>query len=156
MRPWFGKSIRGASVVSEHLVLRFSQAIAHAEGFYEATRDGKPDLPERCNNPGDLTDDGDVGLGTARSKGIGATDITIYATVSDGWSALYKKVRRALNGYSIVYPASMSIEQFGMKYSEDPDWGKNVAAQLGVPPDLTIEQLVAQDPVSQNMKWPNA
>jgi hypothetical protein len=136
-------------MVSDGLVKRFADAIAHAEGFYAATRDGKSDLPERCNNPGDLTDDGNIGYGTARSTGIGATDITIYPTAVDGWNALYRKVRRALTGASTVYTLDMSIEEFGLKYSEDPDWGVNVANILGVSNQATLADLVAADAQQQ-------
>jgi hypothetical protein len=131
-------------MVSDSLVQRFCDAIESAEGFFQH-RSGASDLPQRCNNPGDLTDDGDVGLGTARSTGIGAADITIYPTLEEGQAALAKKIRRALNGASSVYTLSMSIEQFGMKYARDPQWGVNVAERLGVSPETTLEDLVDAD-----------
>jgi hypothetical protein len=126
-------------------------AIAKAEGF------GPPqNLATRCNNPGNLTDDGDVGCGTALSTGIGATHITIYPTLVDGMAALNKKVRRALEGRSTVYRPEMSIEEVGMIWSKDADWGINVGAALGVKPEKTLEQLVADDPKSNDLAWPNA
>jgi len=124
--------------VSDALLQRIVKAVANAEGF------GRPgDLPTRCHNPGDLTDDGDVGFGTARSTGIGAADITIYATDDDGWEALRRKFRRIFAGQSHVYNASMSIERIGMLYSKDPDWGINVARDLGVSADMSLAQLAA-------------
>jgi hypothetical protein len=132
-------------MVSDSLVERFCKAIESAEGFFQKRIGGAEDLPQRCNNPGDLTDDGNVGLGTARSAGIGAADITIYPTLAAGQAALEKKIRRALNGASSVYTLDMSIEQFGMKYARDSHWGVNVADQLGVSPLTTLADLVQAD-----------
>jgi len=125
-------------VVSDQLVERFCQAIAKAEGY------GPPEnLPTRCNNPGDLTDDGDIGLGTARSVGFGAANITIYRTVDDGWNALRKKVRRMLEGNSKVYFLWMTIAMVGEMYARDAEWGVNVARELGVPVTMPLRDLVA-------------
>lgn len=132
-------------MVSDELVKRFADAIAHAEGFYEVRPDGDPNLPQRCNNPGDLTDDGDIGYGTARSKGFGAANITIYPSAIDGWNALYRKIRRALSGSSRTYTLDMSIEQFGWTYARDVKWAPNVAARLGIPLSTTLVDLVAAD-----------
>ena len=43
-----------------------------------------------------------------------------------------------------------------MKYSRDSNWGINVASHLGVPNGMTLAELVAADPQSQEMQWPNA
>lgn len=139
-------------MVSEDLVIRFARAIARAEGFFAETPEGKKNLPQRCNNPGDLTDDGDVGNGTARSHGFGAADITIYSTVEAGWNALFHKVRRALNGSSAVYTLDMSISQFGLKYAKDAEWGINVAKDLGVPPYQTLADLAIAD-LKEQRQW---
>lgn len=125
-------------MVSEQLVEKFCQAIANAEGFGPAEA-----LPTRCNNPGDLTDDGDIGLGTARSKGIGAANITIYRTADDGWNALRNKVRRMLEGRSKVYFLWMTIDMVGQVYARDRDWAINVARELDVPVTTVIGDLVA-------------
>jgi hypothetical protein len=132
-------------LVSDSLVQRFCDAIESAEGFFQKRIGGAQDLPQRCNNPGDLTDDGDVGLGTARSTGIGAADITIYPTLAEGQAALQKKIRRALNGASSVYTLDMTIEQFGVKYARDWHWGMNVAERLDVSPQTTLADLVQAD-----------
>lgn len=124
-------------MVSEQLVEKFCQAIATAEGF------GPPEkLPTRCNNPGDLTDDGDVGLGTAQSAGLGAAKITIYRSLDDGWDALRKKVRRMLEGKSQVYHLWMTIDMVGQVYARNPEWAINVARELGVPVTMTLKDLV--------------
>lgn len=132
-------------MVSDSLVKRFCDAIESAEGFFQHRSGEGRDLPQRCNNPGDLTDDGDVGCGTARSTGIGAADITIYPTLEAGQAALDKKIRRALNGASHVYTLDMSIEDFGNKYARDSHWGINVAECLGVSPLTTLADLVQAD-----------
>ena len=138
-------------MVSNELVQRVAEAFAYCEGF------GKPNaLPTRCHNPGDLTDEGDIGFGTARSAGYGAANITIYGSDEQGWDALRKKVRRMLEGRSAVYFLSMTLEEVGMKYSRDSNWGINAASHLGVPPTTSLAGLVAADPKSQEMQWPNA
>lgn len=124
-------------MVSEQLVEKFCQAIAKAEGY------GPPEkLPTRCNNPGDLTDDGDIGLGTARSTGIGAANITIYRTLDDGWNALRSKVRRMLEGRSQVYHLWMTIDMVGQVYARNSQWAVNVARDLGVPVTMPLKDLV--------------
>jgi len=125
-------------MISEQFIQRMSEAIADEEGF------GIPDsVPTRASNPGDLTDDKDVGLGVIQTSGPAGAGITIYATPADGWAALARKLRRMLSGASEVYLLSMSIEEVGMKWSDDPNWGKNVAAKLGVTPDTTLAELAA-------------
>lgn len=135
-------------MVSEELVIRFARAIAYAEGFGESNA-----LPTRCNNPGDLAI-GDQGFGTARSSGIGATDITIFGTEADGWAALYRQVRKMLTGASHVYTLDMSIDHVGLKYAEVHEWGVNVAEHLHtalgandftVTPKTTLLELVNYD-----------
>ncbi|HLZ08606.1 MAG TPA: hypothetical protein VKT80_08470 [Chloroflexota bacterium] len=131
-------------MVSDDLVNKFCETIGHVEGFF-ASGD-KPNLPQRCHNPGNMTDAGDIGFGTARSVGIGAADITIYASDDDGWIALKKKIRHALNGASKVYTLDMTIERFGLEYSRDPNWGRNFASRFGdITPETTLLELVQAD-----------
>lgn len=139
-------------MISEDLIKRFAEAIAHEEGFFLDTRGGKPDVPERANNPGDLTDEGDVGNGTIQTAGPNGAKITIYANATDGWNALFRKVRRMLSGASHTYTLDLTIEQVGVKYSGDPAWGVNVAARLGVPPTTTLAQLAQQDLLQQGQQ----
>jgi hypothetical protein len=132
------------AVTSETLIQAFATAIAHEEGFYV-----EGSVPQRSRNPGDLSDDGDVGLGVIETGGPMGAKITIYPTVDAGWAALTKKVARMLNGASSVYTPDLSIEQVGMKYSGDAVWGKNVAARLGVPATMTLAEYASQ-PLSTN------
>jgi hypothetical protein len=134
-------------VVSDELVDKFCKSIGHCEGFFHSGP--TPNLPQRCHNPGNMTDAGDAfGLGTARSVGIGAADITIYPTDEDGWTALRKKIRHALNGASKVYTLDMTIEQFAIEYSRDGiNWPSNFCFYFGngITTKTTLLDLVQAD-----------
>lgn len=114
-------------------VLAFANAVKIAEG-------SNPDW----NNPGDLTgaDAGSfVTLGIANSEGV-----LKFARAEDGWNALCMKLARMLTGMSHVYPLSMTLEQVGMKYSNgDPNWAKNVCAELKIPEATTLAELARMD-----------
>jgi hypothetical protein len=127
-------------MVSEELVTRLSQAIAKAEGF-----DVPNSVPCRANNPGDLTDDGDVGCGLIHTSGPYGAAITIYPNVSAGWQALYKKVRRMLEGGSHTYPVRITLMEVGLKYAGSAQWAMNVAKQLGVDTSTTLADLAKRD-----------
>lgn len=128
--------------VSQELINKFARAIAAAEGY------GLPGtIPTKANNPGDLTDDGNLGYGVMQSSGPHGAAITIYPTAEEGWQALYKKLHRALAGASHVYRLDMTIEQIGIKWSGDPVWARNVARSLGCDCNFTLAQLVAADHV---------
>ncbi len=131
-------------MVSQDLILKFSRAIARAEGFGVAGA-----VPTRAHNPGDITDDGDIGLGVIHTGGPHGAPITIYATDVDGWAALYRKVGRMLRGASHVYLLSMSIQQIGIKWSGDPHWPDNVARDLGVSTAARVADLVSFDLAQQ-------
>ena len=110
-------------------VIKIALAIKKAEG-------SNPDW----NNPGDLTG-ADAGIfptcGIANSEGV-----LKFVNAEDGWNALCIKVNRMLAGKSHVYPLTMTLAELGMKYSgKDPNWAKNVAAELHVPETITIQEL---------------
>lgn len=131
--------------VSQQLIEKLAKAIAAAEGF------GVPGaIPTKANNPGDITDDGDLGYGVMQSSGPHGAAITIYPTAADGWQALYKKIHRALAGASHVYRLDMTIEQIGIKWSGDPVWARNVARSMGCDCNFTLAQLVDADRVDIN------
>ena len=127
-------------MVSDELILKISRAIAQEEGFNVANS-----VPQRAHNPGDLTDDGDVGLGTVQTSGPHGAKITIYATDADGWAALYRKVRRMLSGASHTYTPELSLIQVGLKWAGDPNWGRNVADVLGIDPQMTLAEIASED-----------
>jgi hypothetical protein len=119
---------------NDPIVVMVAEAIASAEGWFN----GDPNsLPRRANNPGDITDDGDIGLGT-----LGGAHITVYATEQDGWNALYRKVSRMLSGGSRVFTPDLTLAQVGQKYANgDSNWARNVAARLGVSTDTRLGDL---------------
>lgn len=125
-------------MTTESLIQRFATAIAHAEGFYV-----EGSVPQRAKNPGDLTDDGDVGNGFIQTSGPMGARITVYSTVEDGWNALNKKVARMLNGASHVYTLDLTIMEVGMKYAGSAEWAANVAKHLGVDTRTTLADYVA-------------
>lgn len=127
-------------MISDELILKFSRAIAKEEGFYVPNS-----APQRAHNPGDLTDDGNVGFGTIETKGPNGAKITIYGSDDDGWRALHRKVRRMLSGASSTYTLDMTILQVAMKYSGDPVWARNVAAALGVQTETTLAEIAMAD-----------
>jgi hypothetical protein len=127
-------------VVSKELIDKFCRAIAREEGFYVPNS-----VPNRAHNPGDLTDDGDLGYGVVQTQGPHGAKITIYADESDGWAALEKKVRRMLSGASHTYRLENTIMEVAIKWSGDPAWARNVAAALGVDTRATLEMIVAED-----------
>jgi hypothetical protein len=135
---------------SASLIDRFAKAIAVAEGY------GKPGPTEHANNPGNITDDGDVGCGCVQTHGPNGAKITIYETPGDGWAALERKVRRMLSGASHTYTLNLTVMEVAMKWSGDTNWGINVANCLQVSPSTTLADLVASDPKSQDSKWPNS
>jgi hypothetical protein len=127
-------------MVTNEFIERFAKSVGVAEGFGVAGS-----IPTRANNPGDITDDGDLGYGVIRSVGPHGAPITIYPTVSDGWSALYRKIRRAASGASEVYLLTMTIAEIGEKWSGDPIWAKNFSADFGCSSADTLGALVTQD-----------
>jgi len=137
-------SVREKVIVSEDLVKRFSEAIAIAEGFHVPNS-----VPARAHNPGDLSDDGDVGQGVIHTAGSLGAAITVYATDEDGWSALYRKVRRMLEGRSKTYPSDYTLMEVALRYSGSPLWAANVARSLGVDTRATLAEIAAQDPIRQ-------
>jgi hypothetical protein len=127
-------------MVSDDLVNRFSEAIAKAEGFYVANS-----VPARAHNPGDLTDDGDIGLGFIQTEGPFGAKITIYASDADGWDALHRKVRRMLDGGSHVYTSDLTLMEVALKYAGSTEWAFNVAKDLGVDTRMTLGELATDN-----------
>jgi hypothetical protein len=71
-------------MVSKKLIQKFMHAVECAEGSGVSGA-----VPTRANNPGNLTDDGDVGLGTIQTSGPFGAKITIYPTLEAGENALH-------------------------------------------------------------------
>ena len=109
-------------------VLQFAKAIAVAENS-----------PVAWNNPGSLTG---TDAGSFATCGFGnAEGVWKFVNAEDGWNALYIKVDRIFRGKSTIYPLSMTVEQFGLRYSGgDPNEGKNIASYLGIDPASTLQE----------------
>jgi len=127
-------------VISEELILKFARAIAKEEGYFVPNS-----VPHRAHNPGDLTDEGDVGFGFIQTQGPHGAKITIYANDDDGWRALYRKVRRMLSGASHTYTLDMTVMEVALKYSGDPAWARNVSAALGIQTTTTLGEIAQAD-----------
>jgi hypothetical protein len=111
-------------------IVALAQAIAQAEGF------GIPGaVPTRANNPGDLVN-GDIGLGVANSAGV-----TIYASVSDGWGALYHELNLIFTGMSSVYSTNFDFATFARLWTGGDNfsaWAANVTSILGANTSSTL------------------
>jgi hypothetical protein len=129
----FSTSLLGPSP----MVQQFAQAIALAEGFNVSES-----IPQRANNPGDITD---VGQGFPGDTGqrIGQ-NIIVFDTAANGWNALYAQVQLMLSGNDPLYPASATLQQVGGVYASDPvNWPANVASVLGVSINTTLGEIAA-------------
>lgn len=128
---------RGAedSPITSTRTVRLARAIAKAEGFYQFGS-----VPQRLNNPGDLTVDT---TGTATGKGGPGNAYVVYRTIQDGWEALYKQVDAMFSGASRYYKPDMTIGEMAARYTAtDRDaWAANVAAELGVSVNTKLNQL---------------
>jgi hypothetical protein len=106
-------------------------AIATAEGFFAS---GNP-LPARLNNPGDLKSrDADGNL-----------VLTNYATVEEGWEALYRQCWLMISGRSRYYNPSMTFLQIAAPYTGNDNaaaWARNVASVLGMQADNTLDDFL--------------
>lgn len=110
-----------------------ASAIANAEGFYIPGS-----LPSRANNPGDLKL-GDVGNGEINGK-------TIFASSTDGWTALKKQIELMHSGESAYYAPTDSWRDIAHEWVGTADyvnWMNEVTKILGVTPDSTLEDFYA-------------
>jgi hypothetical protein len=99
-----------------------AQAIAQNEGY-----NVQGSLPNRLNNPGDLTSNG---------------QLLSYDTPASGWSALVSKLQNIFSGNSKVYSPNMTLNQFTDVYTNnDPNAANNIASNLGVNPSDTLQQI---------------
>ncbi len=125
-------------------VKKFAEAIARAEGFYSKTASDKPNIPQACNNPGDLKL-GDLGHGMKNG-------ITIFPTPEAGWRALYTQCEKIL-GYKVShagYKPTMTVLQVAAKYvgmsdPDSPNWAANVARALGISVNDTLNTYLRQE-----------
>lgn len=117
-------------------VRRIAEAIAVAEGFAfpGAPQTSPTNIPNSRKNPGNLRDN---------SKPPDYP-IKTFATVEDGWNALYQQVERMLAG-STLYPADWTIAQVAARYTGEAaymNWARTVAGRLGVSVDTVFSEIV--------------
>lgn len=118
--------------IPQSLVQSFAQGIAQAEGFGIAGA-----IPTVTNNPGDL-EIGDIGNGTNGGK-------TIFATVAQGWTALYNQVALMFSGNSAYYSPSMTIAEVAATYTGNDNssgWANTVAAAVGASASTQLGSLL--------------
>jgi hypothetical protein len=120
MAPWSGA------------VIKFSLVAAAVENSDPA-----------WNNPGDLTG---MDSGQFQTNGFGNSEgVWKFVNIDDGWTALFMKINRVFSDKSSIYPLTMTLEQFGTRYSGgDPNWGRDAGQLLGVPETITMAQLASQ------------
>ena len=132
MKDWRNFGIADAKITA------LASAIAHAEGFGGTEPDGSPNLPTRCNNPGDL-EIGDKGYGTESGK-------TIFNSEEDGWNALYFECALMLSGNSHVYSPLDTFEAVAVKYTgndQAQSWAAEVSSRLNLTPQSRLTDWLA-------------
>lgn len=111
-----------------------AQAIAVAEGS-----------PAAWNNPGDLTIGDSQGFALQVDSNnqpvANPAGVVRFVNLSDGVTALYRKLGRIQIGGSAVYSVAMTISQFAQEYTggDNADsWAATVAGELGLSPSDTV------------------
>jgi hypothetical protein len=141
-RPGPPPDVRSAQVTREPLdetVEAIAQAIAAAEGYFAAGVHDGQSLLRRLNNPGGLKK---PALGAEDLPTWLDTGLILFPTEAMGWAALRHQVRMMLNGESRIYHPTDTLVHVGLKYADgDENWGLNVATNLGVSPDVTLNDL---------------
>lgn len=115
-------------------VVRFAQAIAFAEGYWNANNQVLcQNRPARNNNPGDF-----VGTGDAGSSG----GYAVFTSPAAGFARLYQQLNLIISGGSAYYSLNMTIAQMAAKWTttQQAAWAANVAAYLGGTPSDTLAQ----------------
>jgi hypothetical protein len=116
-----------------------ARAVARAEGANVAGS-----APDRYNNPGDLSRGDENGQTVASYTTLpDGENLIVFATKTDGWTALYRKFQRIDMGISSVYSGDQSWAEIGQSYAgNSATWSANVAAALGVDVNSTFNQYV--------------
>jgi hypothetical protein len=112
----------------------FARAIAYAEGANIAGS-----VPDRTNNPGDISDGGSQ-FGATSADG---SNVTNFPDKHTGWQWLYNKLNNIANGSSTVYNPNMTIAQMASAWAGNSGaWANNVASRLGVSTSTQIGPLL--------------
>ena len=122
-------------------VVAVADAIAAAEGYYAPGLHDGHSLPYHLNNPGALKKSP---AGRTDLQTWGESGLIVFPTKEMGWNALRYHVCTMLTGVNRLYSPTDTLSFAGMKYTGgDPNWGSNVAARLGLAPDVRLADLVA-------------
>lgn len=109
-------------------------AVAYAEGANIAGS-----VPDRNNNPGDISDWADT-YGSTYSDG---SDVTTFPDKWTGWEKLYNKWLNIINGNSSVYSPSMTWVEIAQHWAGDwSAWANNVSSHLGVNEQSPVKDYV--------------
>jgi hypothetical protein len=113
-------------------------AVALAEGY----NGGVGVAPYDLNNPGDLSPGDESGQAVQGPPQEHDGSLIIdFATVEDGFIALYVKFFNIVSGNSKVYPKTLTWTQVANIYAGNSSaWVKNVTNYLGVNPSSTPAQ----------------
>ncbi len=89
-------------------IMALARGIARGEGFLVSGS-----LSQRSHNPGDLTKSfGNAVTGVANKEGV-----LIFATLQDGWNALYSQLALIFAGNSKAYNLDMTILEFAATWT---------------------------------------
>jgi hypothetical protein len=112
--------------------------ICHAVGYAEgANKSGS--LPDRANNPGDISDYFDLYGGV-----VCGSNVTQFPTKQIGWQKLYEKWTNILAGNSDVFNPDNSWSVIAQTWAGDwKAWVTNVTGVLNVDPNSTPAQFMA-------------
>ena len=111
-----------------------SVAIAEGFAFPGAPQTSPSNIPNSRRNPGNIRD-------MNRPPDY---PVKTFATVEEGWQALYQQVERMLAGSSL-YPANWTISQVAQRYTGEAayaNWARIVAGRLGVSVDTVFSEIV--------------
>lgn len=115
-------------------VQAMAAAIARAEGF------GVPlAIPTQANNPGDLKIPG-----WPKDKQVGE-GISVFPSVTEGWSRLYRQLNLIVNGQSKVYTLGDTINSMAVKWTGSDNalaWANIVASTLGTETDALLSEVL--------------
>jgi hypothetical protein len=113
-------------------IVAFAKAIAKAEGF------GIPGkIPTLANNPGDLEIPGWMG----QKLGEG---ISVFSSANEGWDRLYRQLQLIVNGESVEYSLSDTIQTMASKWTktDSTTWALIVSSTLGVSADTPLSEVL--------------
>lgn len=115
----FDSSVAGEAPANSG-ISALARAIAYAEGFGTVGA-----IPTVANNPGDLKIPNWTGESTSNG-------ISIFSSISEGWSRLYHQLNIIESGDSQIYNDGMMISEMAQKWTatNPQDWANNVSSSL--------------------------